>query len=130
MIDTLSIACPDNNTVHVPAYSKRAVIEYDSWFSGTFPQLVVTILLAIESTRDAAKIVDWVFIALLPNYNMGIGVANLFTNYQYQDLCYVQLPDSIPGFNGTSGRDAVKKYCEATTSPFPCCVGKWYFTLN
>lgn len=88
---------------------------------GTFPQLVVTILKAIASTKDAADVVDWVFIALLPNYNMGVGVSNLYTNYQYQDLCYTQLPEAL---NRTAGKASLENYCANLTTPFPCCKGE------
>ena len=89
----------------------------------------MTILSAIQSTKDAAKIVDWAFIALLPNYNMGTGVANLYTNYQYMDLCFWKLPEQL---NMTGGKDSLDTYCANSKTPFPCCKGKGilYFTTH
>lgn len=98
-------------------------------FLGTFPQLVITILKAIPSTKDAAVQVDWAFIAILPNYNMGNGISNLYQNYQNQDLCYNQYPSAI-GIPG--GKDSLKKICDnlaATGKSFPCCQGEVHFLV-
>lgn len=55
---------------------------------GIFPQLVVSIMSAIKDTEEIANILDWVFIALLPNYNMGQGFGNLFMNYDDLEFAY------------------------------------------
>jgi len=88
--------------------------------AGTFPQLVITILKTIPSTKDTAKIVDWFFIALLPNYNMGSGISNLYTNYQYMDLCYNELPKWA---NRTAGKESLEAICDQYSSfvSIPCC---------
>lgn len=86
---------------------------------GTFPQLVITILSNINSTKAAAKQVDWAFVAILPNYNMGNGIANLYTNYDYLDLCFTQLPNI--------SKKSLDEFCEESakrSQPFACCKGK------
>ncbi|XP_067952133.1 phospholipid-transporting ATPase ABCA3-like [Watersipora subatra] len=93
------------------------IIVFYNLLTGTFPQLVITILQFIESTKEAAKQANLAFIVLLPNYNMGIGISNLYTNYQQQDLCYNQLPDAL---GLAKGKDSLDKVCKIFTS-FPCC---------
>lgn len=91
---------------------------------GIFPQLVVTIMLAIESTRSAAKTMEWIFIALLPNYNMASGIGNLYTNYDYLELCFTKLPED--GFNMDPGKESLDEICETLQrfgGTFPCCKG-------
>ena len=78
----------------------------------------------IESTKDAAKQIDWVFLALLPNYNMGTGISNLYTNYQAMDLCFTQLPEIV---NMPAGKASLQLICYESAvknMPNPCCKGK------
>ncbi|XP_067927873.1 phospholipid-transporting ATPase ABCA3-like [Watersipora subatra] len=97
------------------------VLVFFNMLTGIFPQLIITILLAIESTRDVAKVIDWIFIVILPNYNMGQGVANLFSNYQYLDLCLVRFPNETLEKTGQSALDQLCDSFKDFGIEFPCC---------
>lgn len=91
---------------------------------GLFPVLIISILLAIESTRATGQILDWIFIVILPNYNMGQGIGNLYTNYGYLDLCFVKFPEAI-GYEET-GKEQLDEICTLLKDndvEFACCKG-------
>ena len=90
---------------------------------GITPQLVVTILSAIESTKDTADLLDWVFIILLPNYNMGQGIANLYNNHNYVDLCYNKFPPTLNQTKGKEGLDKICEFAKQSNNSVPCCKG-------
>lgn len=85
---------------------------------------MVVILLAIESTRSAGRVLDWLFIVIFPNYNMGQGVGNLYTNYDYLELCLKKFPED--GFDMKPGKESLDEICdliEKAGREFPCCKG-------
>lgn len=92
-------------------------------FAGSFPQLVITILSNINSTKAAAKQVDWAFVVLLPNYNMGNGISNLYTNYEYIDLCFDQLPNISHMAPGKESLDTLCNQYANKSMKFACCKG-------
>lgn len=79
---------------------------------------------AIESTRSVGQTLDWVFIVLLPNHNMGAGIGSLFTNYDYVQLCFNKYP--VDGFNMDPGKESLDEICDLVKDfnrTFPCCKG-------
>ena len=91
---------------------------------GITPQLVIVILSAIESTKNVAKALEWVFIVLLPNYNVGQGLANIYNNHNYIDLCFNQLPEAA---DLVAGKDSLNTICNAAQffgRELPCCKGR------
>jgi len=78
----------------------------------------------IPSTKAASKVLDWVFIVLLPNYNLGNGMANLYNNYNFIDSCFNEYPKAL-GF--PAGKDSLNKICnfaKLLNQQFPCCKGE------
>lgn len=93
-------------------------------FAGILPYLVIVILLAIESTRATAEVMDWIFKALFPNYNMGKGIGDIFTNYQYLDLCFNVFPEGVKMDPGKESLDTICEGFAAQGIAFACCKGK------
>lgn len=94
--------------------------------TGSFPQLVVAILSAIKDTKDVSKILDWVFLVTLPNYGMGVGIANLYNNYNYIDLCFNKLPEMVKEqFHKDVTLQEICTSYEEKNSTFPCCKGQY-----
>lgn len=113
--------------------SSKAADEVTVYFlydTGLTPQLVITILSAIESTKKTAETLDWLFIAILPNYNMGQGVSGLYNNYDFIDLCYNKFPDSL---NRSTGKESLEEICDQIAEfngTFSCCKGTATFLQN
>lgn len=94
------------------------------FISGIAPQLTVTILSLIESTKSAAKSLDWMFLVLFPNYSMGKGISDLYNNYEFMDLCFNKLPDMFE--NLLDKRLTLDEICDTfkqSNETFPCCKG-------
>ncbi|KAK3103182.1 hypothetical protein FSP39_017082 [Pinctada imbricata] len=70
--------------------------------------LIAVFVLSIPSlgTEDIAKALDWVFAALIPHYNLGLGIMNVYVNYNYLKTC------EDAGYQTT---------CASGTSTSPCC---------
>lgn len=94
------------------------------WYpAGLFPVLVISILLAIESTRATGKVLDWIFIVILPNYNMGQGIGNIYNNYEYLNLCFNKFPEAFGLDKGKESLDDICELLDDAGSEFPCCKG-------
>ena len=77
----------------------------------------------IPEEKNTADILNWVFAVLLPNYNMAQGMASMYTNYNYLDICFNLLPES---FNRTKGKDSLNEICDqikALGGSLSCCKG-------
>lgn len=92
---------------------------------GIAPQLVVTILSADENenTRTIGKVyLDWLFLAIFPNYSMGKGISDIYNNYAFNDLCLNKLPESFEDILGQKASlDEICDFFKDNGGTFPCC---------
>jgi len=93
-------------------------------FTGTFPSLIVDILGVIENTKDISKHLDWIFLVLFPNYNLSKGLAKLYNNYDFLDLCFNIKPKDVYGKE--PGKDSLLEICDLLGDDLEdaCCKGK------
>jgi len=99
-------------------------------FSGIFPSLIVDILGAIEETKDIGKYLDWIFLVLFPNYNLSKGLAKLYNNYDFLDLCFNTKPKDVYGRD--PGKDSLLEICDllGKDQEDACCKGKPMELIN
>ncbi|KAF6019161.1 hypothetical protein EB796_022529 [Bugula neritina] len=86
------------------------VIVFYNQLTGIFPSLIVDILGAIEETKDIGKYLDWIFLVLFPNYNLSKGLAKLYNNYDFLDLCFNTKPKDVYGRD--PGKDSLLEICD------------------
>ena len=61
-------------------------------------------------TLALSRSLEWVFLVLLPNFCLGQGLNDFFTNYQFLQVCDTPM---------------VRQICDMhLPQPFPCCKGK------
>jgi len=83
------------------------------------PNLVVTILDLIDEDTTSSAL-EWVFNTLFPNYNLGKAMVNLFSNYDYRNICL----NKIPAAYGNVSLDTICERVEQYNLTLACCKGK------
>ena len=73
--------------------------------------MIAVKILAIPQlgAEDVGRVLKWIFLGLLPNFNLGQGLEDYYTNHQYLNIC-------------TS--DLAKFACDSLKMDMPCCKGK------
>ena len=83
-------------------------------------------MIGTYDTENTGELLDSLFGVVLPHYNMGQGLANVFSNYDTLDLCLVRL--SQDKYNMVAGKASLDKICELLSQAnlnesLPCCQG-------
>ena len=92
-----------------------------------FPGIGSIVVVSVFSTPSLGlvsigKTIRWVFYILIPNFCVGIGIQDLYTNYNNKKIC-----------TGSHIQGSLEAYCQyaryANVTVAPCCPGE-RFTKN
>lgn len=101
----------------MPTLIHRVVTLHDrlARFSGVATILAVGILdIPQLGTQDISHALEWTFLTFLPNFCLGQGLEDFYSNYEFSEMCHQ--------FNLT-------EICKFPI-PFPCCKGEYLLNDN